>query len=320
MATQIKADALIADFRHMLDNKWGYIFGASGQVLTQEEYEKKAAKNEWTKKYGKKWIGHHVADCSGAFVWAYKQHGRSIYHGVNRIAREYVVELLPVSAAEPGMAAFKVYKPGHKNYDLPDDCKPGHAHYNGDLNDYHHIGLVDGDPSRVLEAATTQIGVRLGKLADNWDYVARLKSVQYEGGDEPVATEKQMIVTAKNGNTVNLRCGPGSSYSVMRRVPVGSVVDQITTTGKWAFVRYLTETGYMKSDYLIPADNAQTPDTGQQAGQDAPPDEPARNIMEQMKAAQEAAETALRAAQDARDAVDALAALLISTGGENDVG
>lgn len=32
MATQIKADALIIDFRHMLDEKWRYIPGASGQI------------------------------------------------------------------------------------------------------------------------------------------------------------------------------------------------------------------------------------------------------------------------------------------------
>lgn len=254
MATQIKADALIADFRHMLDNKWGYIFGASGQVLTQEEYEKKAAKNEWTKKYGKKWIGHHVADCSGAFVWAYKQHGRSIYHGVNRIAREYVVELLPVSAAEPGMAAFKVYKPGDKLYDLPDDCKPGHAHYNGDLNDYHHIGLVDSDPAHVIEAATTQIGVRVGNLSDRWDYVARLKAVNYDGGEEPVAEEQEMIVVAKSGKTVNMRQGPGTGNPVICKVPIGSHVMRITDTDGWSFIRLIVDgrTGYMKDKYLEP--------------------------------------------------------------------
>lgn len=32
MVAQIKADAMVSDFRHMLEEKWRYIPGASGQI------------------------------------------------------------------------------------------------------------------------------------------------------------------------------------------------------------------------------------------------------------------------------------------------
>lgn len=252
----IKRDAIIADFQHMLDGKWGYIFGTSGQILTEAEYQKKAEKYPMAKKYGKKWIGHHVADCSGAFVWAYRQHGQSIYHGVNRIAREYVVELLPVSAAEPGMAAFKTYEPGDKLYDLPDEFKPGHSHYNGDLKDYHHIGLVDKDPAHVLESATTYIGVRRGDLKDNWTYVARLKAVDYDGGDLPVAILYKAIVDSANDKPVNLRKGPNVNSARIAEIPDGTLVDVLNETNEeWAEIRCGEKQGYMMRRFLVKQDD-----------------------------------------------------------------
>ena len=82
MASKIPVTTLIADFQLMKSQHWAYREGAaqSGEV-----------------------------DCSGAFVWAYRQHGISIYHGSNRMARVEVAALIPINVANvvPGMAAFK---------------------------------------------------------------------------------------------------------------------------------------------------------------------------------------------------------------------
>ena len=250
MATQIKADALIADFRHMLDNKWGYIPGASGQMWTKADQEKKARTDAGVAKYGAKWIGHRVADCSGAFVWAYRQHGLSIYHGSNRIARAYVTELLPASAAQPGMAALKARKPGDQLYQLPDEYKPGGKYYNGDLNDYYHIGLVDGDPRYVLNAQGVRTGFVRSKTEDNWPFVARLKNVVYEEGPD-MQVLYQAVVTAENGKPVNLRKGPSQNAARIRTVPVGAEVDVLNETDDaWAEIRCDGQTGYMMRRYL----------------------------------------------------------------------
>ena len=101
----IPCKSIITDFNQMLTDKWGYIPATAGTMWTQAKQD--ATQNAMAKKYGSKWIGHMVADCSGAFVYVYKKYNLSIYHGSNRIARKYIEEVLPISEAKPGMAAFK---------------------------------------------------------------------------------------------------------------------------------------------------------------------------------------------------------------------
>ena len=151
------ADQLIRLFHGYLAARDGYIPGASGQLWTREKQQKSDVPT--VQKYGAQWIGHHVEDCSGAFVRAYKSAGLSIYHGSNRIARVSVRQLLPPDQARPGMAAFKGSRPGEKGYDLPGEYRPGGQYYTGDLVDYYHIGLVDSDPQYVINAQSTQTGV-----------------------------------------------------------------------------------------------------------------------------------------------------------------
>ena len=65
----ISSSELIAQFQTALREGWGYIYGASGEIWTQAQQN--AASREQTKKYGQKWVGHRVADCSGLFAWAF---------------------------------------------------------------------------------------------------------------------------------------------------------------------------------------------------------------------------------------------------------
>ena len=81
----INASDLVNKFRYAIDNAWGYIWGTAGVEWTKAKQD---ALNKTTdanransRKYGSQWIGHMVADCSGLFVWAFKQLGGSIYHG-----------------------------------------------------------------------------------------------------------------------------------------------------------------------------------------------------------------------------------------------
>ena len=125
-------------------------------------------------------------DCSGAFVWAFDQFGESIYHGSNRIARAHVAELLPISEAQPGMAAFKAREPGEEYYALPQGYMPGGGQYNGDLNDYYHIGLVDENPAFVLNAKDKATGFTRSSITEKWDAVGYLLAVDYTGAtNEP---------------------------------------------------------------------------------------------------------------------------------------
>ena len=67
MAENVKATDVVKLFQKAYDEKWGYIWGASGQIHTQAAQDQ--ATRAQTKKYGAKWVGKRVADCSGLFTW-----------------------------------------------------------------------------------------------------------------------------------------------------------------------------------------------------------------------------------------------------------
>lgn len=148
----IKASDLVSAFRIPLAEKWGYIWGKRGQVWTQANQD--AATREMTVKYGQKWVGRKVADCSGMFVWAYKRFGASIYHGSDTIWRKYTSMTGRVEGTlsiRPGTAVF-----------MENDGKRT------------HIGLYVGDGKygvdTVIEAKGTRTGVVESKLSawDEW--------------------------------------------------------------------------------------------------------------------------------------------------------
>lgn len=156
----ITADALCDAFRIPLDEHGGYIWGASGQMWT--EAKQNAATRAQTKSYGRQWIGHHVWDCSGMFVWAYKRFGESIYHGSNTIWKKYCSKQGKLSngqrcdgiALRPGTAVFLLNSSGR-----------------------HHIGLYVGNDT-VIEAKGTKWGVVTSKPS-HWDEWGELSAVDY---------------------------------------------------------------------------------------------------------------------------------------------
>lgn len=178
MAT-IKASALVEKCKQPLNEKWGYIWGGRGQVWTQKDQD--AATREMTVKYGQKWVGKRVADCSGLLYWAFKELGGYMYHGSNTIWKSYCTNKGTLSSStsiKPGTAVFLV---------------------NG--TDYHHIGLYIGNDI-VIEAKGTQSGVVTSKLS-HWDAWGELKGVDYSNisADE---VEGIGSTTLKNGSSGSL--------------------------------------------------------------------------------------------------------------------
>ena len=220
---------IISDFQRMYREHWNY---------------------EW---------GHHetgCVDCSGAFVYSYNEHGEYIYNGSNRIARVYVKEMIPIAEAKakglivPGVAAFKIYKPGSANYNLKSTYKPGGKYYNGDLNDYHHIGLVDEDINYVLNAQGSKTGFVRSKIKENWSHIAYLNAIIYEGV-EPVAESKMVIANLSPGTTtVNMRKEPSTGAGIVDKLKSGTVVTRTGEKGVWSKVSAQGKTGWIMSQYL----------------------------------------------------------------------
>ena len=226
MANKIPVSSLIADFQLMQREHWAYRLGAAqrGEV-----------------------------DCSGAFVWAYAQHGASIYHGSNRIARVEVISLIPIGVANivPGMVAFKHHKPGESGYALPAGYMPDGNFYNGDLNDYYHMGLIDTDTSRVLNARSKADGFVSSPISQDWSHVALLRQVDYSDQSAETPTYGSATVYAENGAPVKLRKTASTKLPYLALVPVGATVEKRgEDQDGWTPVSYNGQDGYMMSQFL----------------------------------------------------------------------
>lgn len=178
----IKAKDLIDLFQRALAEKWGYIWGKSGQVWTQASQDN--ATRSMTVKYGSKWIGKIVADCSGLYVWAYKQLGAKIYHGSNTIWKKYTTtrkgKVSDLVTIRPGTAVFQ---------------------YRESDGNRHHIGLYIGG-GMCIEAKGTAYGVVKSELAQ-WDEYGELADVDYTGmPEEPVVQSRRTLRKGSSGADV----------------------------------------------------------------------------------------------------------------------
>lgn len=237
----ITTQALIALFLQALNEKWGYIWGTAGVMWTearQKALEKTTDKNRaMGRKYGSRWIGHMVADCSGLFSWAFEKLGGYMYHGSDTMFRKYTTyngEL----------------KKGKRTDGL--ELKPGTAvfTYNKSKKKYGHVGLYIGD-GIVIEAEGTLKGVITSKVDGKWTYWGELKGVDYGTTPQPVPAGKA-IVTGKN---VALRQGAGTNTPVICRVATGTIVDIAKVQG-WTYVLYKKMYGFMMNEFI--EDNGKT--------------------------------------------------------------
>lgn len=193
----IKPSKLIEKFKYALDNEWGYIWGKAGGIWTQAEQNR--ATREQTVKYGQKWVGKHVADCSGLFSWAFKQLGGYMYHGSNTMYNKY--------CTEKGQLKRGVRTDGK-------ELKPGTALFTGTAADHGHVGLYIGN-GEVIEAQGTMNGVVLSKSSmAKWTFWGELKGVDYSektsastgtvtgGGGQPAAKKHSTLKYGSRGEEV----------------------------------------------------------------------------------------------------------------------
>ena len=225
---KIPVKALFENCNMMLHDKWGYIWGTAGKLWTQADQDK--TENEMAQKYGQKWVGHRVTDCSGVMVYIWKQFGLSIPHGSNSMVRTgYVLDITPTPKA--GYAAF-VYKE--------------------DTNDYSHIGIVGKDGQTVYEAKGTQSGFVTSKVTDKkWNRFGRFKDVDYEGSGETLKPPYYAIV-ATNSGPLNVRSGPSTDYPKIGKVQKGQTVIVKTHNAEWDFINADGLQGYVSTAYLRP--------------------------------------------------------------------
>ena len=237
----IKAQDLINGFKKSLDDKWGYIYGMTHEAWTtvkQEAYEREYAGDpdrENSCKYGVRWAGHWVTDCSGLFRYWFSQLGGKIAHGSNSIWDDY--------CSQKGTLVDGFRTDGK-------ELLPGTAVFTSSGNKHNHIGLFIGG-GNVIEAAGAQSGVIMSSLfGKKWTHWGELRGVSYDGKEEEMITATVVLPAGAIGSTVNMREQPSKGSEIVTRVPVGSSVGILEDRGQWCHIEFSGYYGWMMSDYL----------------------------------------------------------------------
>lgn len=223
-------------------------------------------------------------DCIGMIKYGLRECGVTGFStlGTNYTFRLQVKNIRKITGPESlreGDVVFKVKKPGDEGYDLKTRYKPGGKLYNGDLNDYCHIGVVKSvNPIRIIHMTgpTAKTDTSIGK----WAWAAELDEKYVSDGKAASggsgagtgdgssgsgagsgssgagsgATEGAAMlsatVIAQKGKTVNLRARPSKGAAILERVPVGTVLTVSSYKADWCCVRNGKRTGYMMTEFL----------------------------------------------------------------------
>lgn len=264
-------------------------YGTWGTLWTQAKQD--AATREMTVKYGARWIGHRVTDCSGLPRWALYQLGETIVHHARYQYTDY--------CTNKGRLVN-----GHREDSKP--VLPGSAMFLQGIEAHiHHVGVYVGGDT-VIEAKGTIYGVVTSHL-NHWDHWGELKMVDYtDAADletgEPITPEQPedaqagtiiRAVVSNPNRWLNVRTGPGTQYQVAFQVEKGTAVD-VLDAGEpdWWQIRYGGRIGWASAQYLvpiqqeepsIPPDDADEPDDDEDA---KPDDEPLdlSGVLDELKA------------------------------------
>lgn len=203
-------------------------------------------------------------DCIGMVKYGLHENGVSFSTtGTNWTYRNQVDcirEILCAEDLERGDVVFKMKKPTDSGYNLPAKYRPGGSAFNGDLNDYCHIGVVKSvSPLRIIHmtSPTAKTDTSIGK----WKMAAHLKDKYISDyGTQPVPepvpvpepTEETAIVYAESGKWVKMRKEPSVKCRLYEEVPIGATVTVEEFGNEWTKISYGRRKGwYMMTKFLI---------------------------------------------------------------------
>ena len=226
-----------------------------------------------------------TCDCIGLIIGAIRRMGLKWtgIHGSNYAARYQTDGLKYISSQSELRLGDAVYKGvgsdgrGKKpcnggtfthKYDLPSRYKRGQSYYNGDMNDYYHVGVVTSvNPLRITHMTSPRMKVDTSVSQNSnspWNYYGRIKPLvnAASGGKEPVTPSvdppadvpsvgKEAVVVSDNGLPVKMREYPSTSCRTWDAIPVGTHVKIAEPGESWSKIDFGRRKGwYMMSQFL----------------------------------------------------------------------
>ena len=202
-------------------------------------------------------------DCIGMIKYGLRENDVTLTTtGTNWTIRNQVDNIRKITSAsvlKRGDVVFKMRSPGEEGYKLPSKYQKGGSAYNGDLNDYCHIGAVKSvSPLRIIHMTgpTAKTDTSIGK----WKYTANLKKQYISDSSSPVVptpipdpepTTDTATVWAEKGRWVKMRKEPSTKCKVYDEIPVGAKVTIVTNGYEWTKINYGKRKGwYMMTKFL----------------------------------------------------------------------
>lgn len=216
-----------------------------------------------TIKYGSRWIGKMVTDCSGLVRWALKQLGVDVVHHATYLYTDWC-------------RAKGQLQNGRRTDGQP--LKPGSLVFlKGAEAKIHHVGVYAGD-GIVIEAKGTQAGVITSGL-EKWDHWGELKVVDYTNGEIvlPSDAEAKAAVRAEvtnPGKWLNLRARPDSDSQRIATIDPGTIVDILTEDQGWYQIRTGGRIGWVDGKYLTILSQEEEPEPPEEAQETTPEEVP----------------------------------------------
>ena len=184
--------------------------------------------------------------------------------GTNWTFRNQVDEIRTIRSASDlqyGDVVFKLKEPHEQGYNLPAKYRPGGSAFNGDLNDYCHIGVVKSvSPLRIIHmtSPSAKTDTSIGK----WKRAAHLKKQYISDYDsapsyeppvpEPEPNTDTATVYAETGRWVKMRKEPSTKCRLYDEVPIGAKVRIDEFGYEWTKISYGRRKGwYMMTKFLI---------------------------------------------------------------------
>jgi hypothetical protein len=190
---------------------------------------------------GGRWPGIHGSN--------YAAHARGVLRGLYRIGTQ--------ESLSPGDLVFKAYQPTDKGYALPARYRKGGDFFNGDLQDYYHVGVVVSvSPLRIRHMTTPKpkTDTRIGK----WVSFGQLAMI----GEEEVIPMQEVSYKARViGGTLNVREKPDTSANRIGRLMVNTEVDVTGEGDGWLRIAFDGGQAYAMAKFLKPVSEGDAKET-----------------------------------------------------------